>query len=341
MPEACLSVLSTDACEWSLEGIWRSSDVVLRAIFLALALMLAYTVFFVLRFTRRYFLARREIHSLSPDDIPNFNRANTTLLADLSPGLGIFRGITTAAPFLGLAGTCYGFFAGFQDISGSRATALAYVLGVIVRAPVATIAGILVAIPAAFFHRLIRPRVEALRCRRLSSCNSRANDPGSFHFAQTLPLKKRFVGPPHYALVAASILACAVMTYMGTKLYPTSTGLPINLDRDQCAPGIVDRAIVFRVTSEGRLFLNYELEDRNALAQHLFDIYRLRHDRVLYLEAPDDVPFKNVADAIDLARKPTIGAESVDITVRLVTPLTEGGNSFVPCTAQGRFRGPL
>lgn len=70
MPEACVSLWSTDTCEWSIGAIWNSSDVVLRGIFLGLAFMLAYTVFFGVNFCRRYCLARRKLHNFDhPDDL--------------------------------------------------------------------------------------------------------------------------------------------------------------------------------------------------------------------------------------------------------------------------------
>ena len=53
-PEACVSLWQTDQCAWSVEYIWHRSDYVERGIFLALALMLAYTLYVLIRFLRRY-----------------------------------------------------------------------------------------------------------------------------------------------------------------------------------------------------------------------------------------------------------------------------------------------
>jgi hypothetical protein len=46
MPGACLNSWQTDECEWSIGHGWRSSDWIKRGIFVALALMLAYTLSF-------------------------------------------------------------------------------------------------------------------------------------------------------------------------------------------------------------------------------------------------------------------------------------------------------
>lgn len=304
MPEACVSLLSTDACEWSIGGIWSSSDVVLRGVFLGLALMLAYTVFFAVRFSRRYYLVRRRIHIYDPDDLPNFKRANPTLLADLSPGVGVLKGIASAAPFLGLAGTCYGVTSAFffgNVVVGSWTLFEAWFGSQAAAALVTTVAGILVAIPAAFSYSMICIRLEALR-GQLSNRNRNSNDLGSFHFAQTLPLKRRFAAPPHYALLAAPILASIITLF--TPFHPNRipTGLSVAIPSRNCDHRGNDRLIVLRVMNTGKLFIDFEPVEWKDLSSRLSDIYRSRQNREIYVYAEEGVDFQNVADAIDIVR---------------------------------------
>src|SRR3974390_1416315 len=241
-----------DPCGWHIGNVWQTWDLIQRAIFLGLVLMLVYTLFFVIRFCYRYYLARCKFNDLKTDDLPDFTRAKSALLADLSPSLGMLRGIAWAAPYLGLAGTCYGVLAGFNIIPGSRVSALGYVVGIVADAPVTTVVGILVAIPAAFSYSLIRTRVETLRGRYPPNRNPNSNDLGSFHFAQTLPLKKRFAGPPQYALLASPVFACVIMVYMAFRVFPYPVGLPVSLPSIHCddlrnRSEIPDRIIVLQI----------------------------------------------------------------------------------------------
>src|SRR5215831_9721805 len=121
MPGACLNSWHTDACEWSIGYVWRSSDWIERGLFIALALMLCYTVFVCIGVSRRYDLARRESRAFVPDSWRAVHRRQRTLVADLSRGLRTLKGIACAAPFLGLAGTSYWVLGGlFFGYSGSQ-----------------------------------------------------------------------------------------------------------------------------------------------------------------------------------------------------------------------------
>ncbi|MGC2476144.1 MAG: hypothetical protein WA485_17530 [Candidatus Sulfotelmatobacter sp.] len=104
MPGACLSLWPTDECAWSIIGIWRRADLVERAIYVSLTLMLGYTFFVLIRFLRRGLLARLESRDFKPGSTLNFFQEKKRVVADLSRGLGTLRAIASAAPFLGLAG---------------------------------------------------------------------------------------------------------------------------------------------------------------------------------------------------------------------------------------------
>jgi len=107
MPGACLNSWQTDACEWSIGYIWSSSDWIERGLFITLALMLSCTLFIFIRFSCRYYSARRESRAFVPDSWRAVDRYQRTVVADLSRGLRTLKAIASAAPFLGLAGTSY------------------------------------------------------------------------------------------------------------------------------------------------------------------------------------------------------------------------------------------
>src|SRR5215475_1345462 len=70
MPGACLDSWQSDARAWSIGCIWHSLDWIERGIFITLALMLVYTLFVLICFSRHYYLARRESHALVADSWP-------------------------------------------------------------------------------------------------------------------------------------------------------------------------------------------------------------------------------------------------------------------------------
>ncbi len=329
MPGTCLYSWQTDASEPTLACIWRSSDYIERAIFIALALMLAHTLFVVGRFSfRHYKYFRCSAPMFVPDATRASQRNHRRIVAGLSQGLGTLKAISAMAPFLGLAGTCYGILAALTfGGSISKASLLALVTSRIGTAFISTAAGILVAIPAVISHNFMRTRVEAFLSHPLFAiaCQDDNDGVGSFHFAQRLPLQRRFSSLPPFALIAAPALACVVALFTPFHPYRVPTGLAVRLPQNTCEHGdFPDRIIVLRVTKEGTLFLNMEPENWEGLPQRLSDIYRMRKERVLYFRADDEVLFQTVAEAIDLTRTSVrANSEPLDIYVRLVTPAIE------------------
>jgi len=60
--------------------------------------------------------------------------------------------------------------------------------------------------------------------------------------------------------------------------------------------------IVVQVIKGGKLMINQEQSDWNALGTRLFDIFKERADKVAFVEGADEVPFAEVARAIDIMR---------------------------------------
>jgi biopolymer transport protein ExbD len=289
--------------------------------------MLAYTLFVVARFSRRYYLARRESRAFAADATRAFQRNHRTLAADLGRGLGTLKAVSSAAPFLGLAGATYQILAGLSvGYSGSVAGFYAFITARISAAWVVTLAGIIVAIPAAVSYNTLRMRLDVFVVERSPSVENReATQPAlpSFHFAQKLPLKKRFSSLPPLALLAAPALASVITIFLRFEPYERATGLPVRLPSSNCEYGD-DRLVVLHIDEMGKLYLNNEPKDSKDLTDLLSKIYSNKKDRTLYLFADDHVPFQTVANAIDIARNsPIAGPNALDLTVLLITPLAE------------------
>ncbi|HYM78961.1 MAG TPA: MotA/TolQ/ExbB proton channel family protein [Candidatus Dormibacteraeota bacterium] len=326
MPGACLSLWPTEECKWSTWDIWRSSDIVQHALYIGLALMLAYTFFVLIRFLRRCYLSRHELRDFKTESGTEYLRNRKMLIAELSLGLGTLKSIASTAPFLGLAGTSYGILAALWfSYSGSPERYIAILFTRIAFAFTTTLSGILVATPAAVCHSLLRARIESFTSTSFSTEDPAPDGISSFQYAQTLPLKKRFSGLPPFALLAAPALASVVCLFTPFHPYRVPTGLRVLLPSFACQHDVLsDRIIVLRVTKSGELFINAEPVSFTDLPRRLSDIYRTRARRDLYLLSDNDVSFQTVADAIDTATKIRAPEfNSLDINVLLITPQAE------------------
>ena len=322
MPEACLSVWPTDACEWSIADIWRWSDLPQRAIYISLALMLGYTIFVVIRFFRRYREARRELRDFEPISQAEFHPSKGTLIADLSFGLGTLRGIAYAAPLLGLLGTSYGILAAFSFPYGHRAFTGSFVNPISQGAATTltnTALGILVAVLATGCHNLVRTRPEILSRRLLPRTNPRQSKLASSRFAQTLLLKRRFSSLPHFALLAVPFLACLLMVYLVFRSYPMTLGLRVRLlpigsrDRgDDSKPLLV--SILGQRNDRPLILVNSKQVPWHNLQQVAREKFQLLAEPTAYVEADAIVDWAYVADAIDKL-------ESLHCRVVLVTSI--------------------
>jgi len=180
--------------------------------------MLAYALFALARFVVRSLLHDHELCDSSAGSNTQDFRDRRKMISELSQGLGILKGISSAAPFLGLAGTSYGILCALWfPSSGLPERYVAFLLTRIAFASTTTPAGIGVALSASIFHTVLRVRVESISAA-LSLRTSYTGRVRSFRFAETLPLKKRFSSFPPFALLAAPALACVVALF--TPFHP-------------------------------------------------------------------------------------------------------------------------
>ena len=83
------------------------------------------------------------------------------------------------------------------------------------------------------------------------------------------------------------------------------TGLPalVPLPAPPTTPQTPDPStIVVRVMRDGKLMINQDSSDWDALGARLAEIFKQRADRVAFVKGADDVPFDQVARAIDIMR---------------------------------------
>src|SRR6266550_5185072 len=106
MSAVCPNSWQTYGCEWNIGYLWHWMNWLGRLDLVGLALMLAYIVTVVVRFSYRYRMARRTEQRNSLD--PAFQQSPRNLATDLSLRISGLKSIASIAPFLGLVGTCVG-----------------------------------------------------------------------------------------------------------------------------------------------------------------------------------------------------------------------------------------
>ena len=96
------------------------------------------------------------------------------------------------------------------------------------------------------------------------------------------------------------------------------TGLPTLVPPPpQSTPELPDpHVVVVQVMPGGKLLVNREPSDWDSLGPRLSDIFKQRADKVAFVKGADDVPFAEMARAIDIMRGAGIDH------VGLITPAT-------------------
>lgn len=308
-------------CEWSIGCQWRSMDWFRRLDVIALMFLLVYTLTVV-----TCLFCRCQIVQDS-GNIDSHGR--NKLRADLRAQARRLKSIASTAPYLGLLGTCFGILNApgiGSGIAMEKHAALRLITSGIAAALIATIAGILVTIPAICSYNYV--------CTMLSSLESEESHEvqKSRLQAEHFPLKKRFSRLPAFALIAAACLSIFVAAYTPYFDPLLATGLAIDLASTRCEYDGNDRLIVLHVTNAGKIFLNTEEQDLRNLAGRLSEIYSMRVHRTLYLLADEEVSFQTVADVIDIVESTgsTVRTEPLDIRVRLITPTAVKAHCFTP-----------
>jgi biopolymer transport protein TolR len=104
-------------------------------------------------------------------------------------------------------------------------------------------------------------------------------------------------------MVIAPQVSSGLPTFVPQPPPPLPKELPAN-------PG----TIVVQVMQAGKLLINQEETDWNALGARLSDILKQRSERVAFVKSADEVPFAQVALAIDIMRE--AGIDHVGLITR-------------------------
>jgi biopolymer transport protein ExbD len=303
--------------DWDIEYLWRWTGFLERSVLFALALMAVSIPLTLTRVSYCYYSARRE----KPVEIGSkkFQRARKKLVADLNLWVSGLKSIAHTAPFLGLAGTCFGISEIFRPIAMERNAVIAMWTLEITASLLAPAAGLLVAIPAVWSYNFLRVRIRLLEAEIYSDVSERRKR--HFQVAQELPLCNRFSRLPVYPLIAVPSMAIALMFFIG-HAHPKHMGLPVGIASTSNEYDSNERPIILRVAKGNELFLNNEKEEWGSLAGRLSEIYAMRAHHTLYFTADHDASFQTVADAIAIAENVTgLRSEgSLKIEVRLITP---------------------
>ena len=320
----------TDECAWSVQYIWRWSDLLQRGIDIGLALMLAYTFFVLIRFLRRSLLARLESRNINPASSSDSLPGQKDLIADLSRGLWTLKAIGTAAPFLGLVGTSYGILVELSGWNWAHGSGLLYLLRETPANLLYAAAGMFVAIPATVIRNFCRSRVEAMRAELRARFAPEYLIDRPFRRAQTLPLRHRFSGPPQYAVIATPVFMIVIMVYMVFRQFDLPKGLSVHLlpvgvlEPDHRITGPIVISMVETQYGESSVRINAKEIPLDDLQQVLADRLKLAPERRVYVEAERGLAWGSVANVIDKAKR--VHCEVVLLT-KIPAPESKHGKS--------------
>ncbi len=126
--------------------------------------------------------------------------------------------------------------------------------------------------------------------------------------------KAGLVADPNIVPLIDVLLVLIIIFMVITPRIPT--GLPTLVPPPpQSRPGLPDpHVVVVQVMPGGKLLVNREPSDWDALGPRLSDIFKQRADKVAFVKGAEEVPFAEMARAIDIMRG--VGIEHVG----LVTP---------------------
>ena len=121
----------------------------------------------------------------------------------------------------------------------------------------------------------------------------------------TVGERKGVVSEPNIVPLIDVLLVVIIIFMVITPKVPT--GLPTLVPQPpprQSKPEPPDpHAVVVQVMQGGKLMINQERSDWNALGARLSDIFKERADKVAFVKGAQEVPFAQVARAIDVMRR--------------------------------------
>lgn len=265
-----------------------------RVVLTILALMLVYIgciSVVVAHVSQQLRLARLPMASVS-----NQVGSRRKVLEGLRVRTGTLRSIGSAAPYLGLIGTCLGILDNFGIgyVGTRQGFVISEVLG-IEAAFLSTAAGILVAIPATVLFNCLTTRIDSLESQVLS---------GSMD-SKRFPLKARFSLFP-FPMIAATVLAFSIAAFMVFPSLHPPKGLPIRLLRVGTTeqPSLRPITIILAGSTPASppdVFLDERKTPWAELGSNVKNRLSTRsYEPPIYIQAEGNVYWKDVANAIDV-----------------------------------------
>ena len=128
------------------------------------------------------------------------------------------------------------------------------------------------------------------------------------------------VSDPNIVPLIDVLLVLIIIFMVITPQVPT--GLPTSVPQTpppQSKPEPADpHTIVVQVMQDGTLMINQEQSNWNVLRQRLSDIFKQRAEKVAFVQGAKEVPFEEVARAIDIMRQAGIDHVGLITTVDMV-----------------------
>ena len=202
-----------------------------------LAAMLAYIFVVTLRYSY--------IHRESWREIGIESRA---FIGDLNRRVKFLQSIATSAPYLGLAGVCFGMLDSFRGVGMQRDAWRAMVVTYFAASLITTASGVLVALAAVgSANHLLKLRDKlGLICRsreQLSAASSR--------LFPKYPLRPQFSKIPAFSVVATPGLAIALAAFMSFSTFHVPMGLDLRLIEHESSDKPTQHPIVIRISEKG------------------------------------------------------------------------------------------
>ena len=316
--------------EWSIEYLWNCLGGISRLDILVLGLALAYVVLVVSCASYRYRQVSEPASAppqAPPEEVETVSRslahAHRALKADLTRGVRTLRAIASAAPFVGLAGMCFGILDAFRGESMQAAAAMALAVTYIAASLLATASGVFVALSAAAAYNYLLWLRDKLELRSSS---------GPL-ISSRFPRTRQFSTLPAFALVAAPALGIVVAAFMTFSSYQRPRGLPVRLLREPKVDGSHDPLAqpIFIALSrinaglEPNVHVNSKETTWADLDSSLRNRLQFRPQTTVYVEADNDVSWTYITTVIDIAR-----AHSDDVVLLTIASEFDAGHLRAP-----------
>jgi biopolymer transport protein ExbD len=288
--------------------LWRWTSLLGRLDVVLLALLLTYVIWAIVSASRKLNVLART---------PSIDtKAYRAACADVHGQAKHLDLIACIAPYLGLMGTSEGILNSFMEIGMQKDTALAVMSSVMGASLVPAACGILVAIAATCSYNFLQSHIE-----HVETLTPVDFQPPRTRKPAMRPIHRRFESS-RYGLLAAIGLAIILVSFLPFTNRRGSRGLDVDIGAAACEYDSDDRMLVIRMKSGGAVFLNDVRENWSELPDVLGRICSRRGDSRVFLLADDDLPFQQVAEAIELLQHVPVIAEpeAQFLNVRLILP---------------------